>query len=427
MTDTIPILKSPACIIGLGYVGYPLAQLLASNNHDVTGIDINVDRLHAISSKPRNSFTTGVVHKGVKLSNNPDLIKDASTVVICVPTPVHSDKTPNYEYLTKATTVIGNNLQPGQLIILESTVSPGTCDDILIPILEKVSGLQAGTDFYVAHCPERINPGDSYWNTANIPRIVGGINQKSLDKALEFYSSFLTSALTPVATLKEAEAVKIVENCFRDINIAFVNELAVSFSKQGINIINVINAAATKPFAFLPHYPGMGVGGHCIPVDPYYLIEKAKDYGFDHSLLTLARKINSDMPAYTVQLIQEGLEEIGLPLADARIAVLGLSYKANIEDDRESPSHHLLAQLQQLTNNVIAYDPFHKEKSANHTLASTLAHADVIVIATAHDEFVSIPTIDFKKHSVRLIVDGRNCLNKHAITQAGIGYKGVGI
>lgn len=286
--------------------------------------------------------------------------------------------------------------------------------------------MRAGVDFHIAHCPERINPGDKKWSVENIPRVVGSFDEVGLQKAIEFYQSIISAEIKPMASLKEAEAVKIVENAFRDINIAFVNELAMSFSRLSIDVVNVINGAATKPFAFMAHYPGAGVGGHCIPVDPYYLIDYAKQNGFNHEFLSLARRINNGMPKFTVELAVKGLEGAGIKIKDAKVAVLGLAYKPEIGDCRESPSFEIIKELEEHGVGVVSYDPFVLDKSTVKTLDEAVKNADAVILATCHNVFKELEPDYFISNGVKVIVDGRNCLPKEKFIEAGIIYKGVG-
>jgi nucleotide sugar dehydrogenase len=288
--------------------------------------------------------------------------------------------------------------------------------------------MKVGQDIYLAHCPERINPGDPKWSVHNINRVVGASSQRGLEIALEFYRSIIDAEIKPMGSLKEAEAVKIVENSFRDINIAFVNELAMSFHKLGINLENVIDGAATKPFAFMPHHPGCGVGGHCIPVDPYYLIEYANSYGFDHNFLRLARTINEGMPKYTVELLEEALNEAKKPLNGTKVALLGLSYKANVGDDRESPAYEIRHFLETADTDLKAFDPYITDGSTE-SLAEAMDHAEAIVIATAHDEFRKLDAKSLSSANIKIVIDGRNVLRakKPELEEAGIVYRGIGI
>lgn len=308
--------------------------------------------------------------------------------------------------------------------MLESTVNPGTCEEIIIPILEEVSGLKAGEDFNVSHCPERINPGDVKWNIHNINRNIGSIDLKKNKEAAEFYRTFVNKAIVnEVSNLKIAEATKIVENTFRDINIAFVNELAQSFDSLGIDLYETLKAASNKPFAFMAHWPGCGVGGHCIAVDPYYLIKRAGMNGFNHRFLKLAREINTSMPKYTVDKLVLALNEIGLPVKGTKIALLGLSYKPNVGDLRESPALKIQKELKKLEADLVVYDPY---ISNNVTLEEAVKNSQAVLIATAHNEIIEkVPSL-LKKSKVKAVIDGRNCLNKEEVEKLDIIYRGIG-
>jgi len=418
-------------VVGLGYVGLPLALLADRKGHKVIGIDINEEKVQLLSKRVAPFITEEAAIQQFKegsleVSSDFRKLKRVSVIIICVPTPVYQNNMPNLEPLEDACKRIAEHLQEGQLVVLESTVNPGVCESIVIPRLEEISGLKAGEDFYLAHCPERINPGDKTWTIENIPRVVGGLNKISLEKAFEFYRTLISSELKPMMSLKEAEAVKIVENTFRDINIAFVNELAMSFSRLGIDVVNVIEGAATKPFAFMPHLPGCGVGGHCIPVDPYYLIEYAKNIGFSHDFLKLARRINEEMPEFTVQLTMEALNTKKMAINGATVALLGLAYKPEIDDSRESPSFKMIPHLERFGAKVIAYDPFVSSKFSVDSLDEALKQADAVIIATAHNDFKKLTPDDFLKNNVSVIIDGRNCLSKEDFINSGIAYKGIG-
>ncbi len=416
-------------VVGLGYVGLPLALLADRKGWQVTGIDINQTKVKKINNKVAPfadaKIAEGLKQSKLKATTDYSVIKDAEIIVICVPTPVHDDHMPNLEPVISTCEGIAPFLSCEQLVILESTVNPGVCEDIMIPILEKISKLKAGKDFYIAHCPERIDPGNTKWDVEIIPRVVGSLEAKGLAKAVAFYKSILKSKIKPMGSIKEAEAVKIVENAFRDVNIAFVNELAMSFQRLGIDAVNVIEGAATKPFAFMPHFPGCGVGGHCIPIDPYYLIDYAKKNGFHHELLSLARKINSNMPKYVIDLLIANLQKINCKLAGTKVAVLGLAYKSDIDDDRESPAYKIIDSLRNLGAEVIAYDPFVKSSPAAN-LEAALSGTQAVIIATAHSEFRQLTPADFLKTEVKIIIDGRNCLDKELFLNSSLTYQGVG-
>ena len=418
-------------IIGLGYVGLPLALLAERKGFSVCGIDIDTKKIIELS-KGGVPFIDQEIERhlakaeNISFSTDFSPVAESSIVIICVPTPVHENHIPDLRPVIGASKGVAAHLKKGQLVILESTVNPGVCENVVLPILEKISGLHAGIDFHLAHCPERINPGDKNWTVENIPRVVGGLEEKSLEMAYEFYSSIISGQIKKMGSLKEAESVKVVENSFRDINIAFVNELAMSFSKLGIDVVNVINGAATKPFAFMAHYPGMGVGGHCIPVDPYYLIDYAKQNGFDHDFLKLARKINNNMPKFTAEKVLNGLNEVKMAMNGTKIAVLGLAYKPNIDDCRESPAFALIKVLEKYGASVVTFDPFVLSRSTAKSLDEAIKDSQAVVIATAHKVFKELTPDYFLKNGVKVVVDGRNCLQKEKFIEAGIIYKGIG-
>lgn len=417
-------------VIGMGYVGLPLALLAEKKGYRVTGLVKNKEKAERLNNRI-SPFHDAFVEKylsGSHLTVSTDYtdITDAAIIIICVPTPIDTNHLPDYSPLLTACHSVAAVLQTGQLLILESTVNPGVCEEIIIPLLKKESGLMCGKDFHMAHCPERINPGDPEWNVENINRVVGGYDNESLERAVRFYESVLTGTVTRMGSLKEAEACKIVENSFRDINIAFVNELALSFSKLGIDIVNVINGASTKPFAFMTHYPGCGVGGHCIPVDPYYLIAYAKKNGSHLDFLSLARKINNHMPAETVNLVMKGLNKIKKPVNGSKVTVLGLTYKANIDDDRESPAYEIIKGLKSGGASVCAYDPFLPARSDAGTLDEALTGSDAVLLVTPHNEFKEITPELLHKYLITVLIDGRNYFIKDDFINNGIVYFGIG-
>jgi UDP-N-acetyl-D-glucosamine dehydrogenase len=317
-------------------------------------------------------------------------------------------------------------LKKGSLVIIESTIYPGTTDEIALPILEK-SGLKCNKDFFLGHCPERIDPGNKKFTLENIPRVIACTSDEGNKKALGFYSTIINAPITLLSTVKEAEAVKVVENTFRDVNIAYVNELAKSFEKMNIDLHQVIKGASTKPFGFMPFYPGPGVGGHCIAQDPYYLIARAKQAGFEHKFLKLAREINNSMPSYAVTLIQRAFKQKKLSFKDAKIAVLGLAYKPNIDDMRESPCIKIVSMLKKKKANLRIFDPFIPKHSTVSSLEEAVKGAQCVVLCTHHKEFLEKLSPDFlKENNVRIIIDCRNMLDKKGIMAKGILYKGIG-
>jgi UDP-N-acetyl-D-glucosamine dehydrogenase len=418
-------------VVGLGYVGLPLAARAAKKGYTVLGIDIDFGKVSlvscGISPFADENLNRELRRHPITATIDFSRIAEAEIVVICVPTPVDEHHTPDLRPLASAAQSIAEHLKPGHLVILESTVNPGISDSLVIPILETASGLTCGKDFYLAHCPERINPGDPKWRVENIPRVLGASDPEGLKRARVFYESILNAQVTPMESLKEAEAVKIVENSFRDINIAFVNELAMSFARLGIDIVHVIKGAATKPFAFLPHYPGAGVGGHCIPVDPYYLIKAAEENGFTHRFLALAREINNSMPTFLARETAEELRRRGMEVSGAKVAVLGLAYKPDIDDCRESPSFKIVEGLRDQGMDVAAYDPHVPDLSDASSLDEVLAKKDVVVIATAHSAFVKKITPAYcAKKGVKIVIDGRNCIPKEGFLRSPVSYKGIG-
>ena len=414
-------------VIGLGYVGLPLACLLSRKGLITYGVDVSKEKVKLINKKisPIDDKKLEKELKASKIKALSDFtpIKSSDVVVICVPTPVNEKYVPNLEPLKNAVRSVSKYLKKGQIIIVESTIHPGTTEEIVQPILEE-KGLKAGNDFYLAHCPERIDPGNKQWDVSNLPRVVGAISKVGVKKAADFYRKVIDADIMELSTVKAAEATKITENTFRDINIAFVNELAKSFDRMGVDVTEVIRGAATKPFAFMPHYPGCGVGGHCIPVDPYYLIERAKENGFEHGFLSLARKINKSMPKFTVGMFTRELNEIEKSVKSAKVCVLGLSYKKNVDDIRESPSFEIMKILKDRGADVKAYDPY--VKSDYKTMKDALKNSDYLILATDHDEFVNINLDLLKKHNIKIVVDGKNCLDKAKILSMGIRYKGIG-
>lgn len=422
--------KKHVVVVGLGYVGFQLAITVSQNkSYFVTGIDLNKKRVDLINNKvvPLSDYASEISPSDINFhaENNYSSIKTADYIIVCVPTPVYDDFKPNLNPLKDVCNSVSQFLQKRQVVIIESTINPGVCEEIILPILE-TGGLKGGKDFELVHCPERINLNDPKWNIHNIPRNVAALTKGGARKAANFYRSFLKAPINEMKNLKEVEATKMLENAFRDINIAFINELAKSFDKLGIDIANVIKGASNKPFAFLPHYPGCGVGGHCIPVDPYYLIEAAGKVGFDHKFLRIAREVNNSMPAYTVNLLINELNKIKRPLNGTKVGLLGLSYKKDTGDIRESPSLHIEKILKEKGAIIYTYDPFLKEKSSMKTLDALLRKVEVIVISTDHTEFRDLTGTKLKEHSIKILIDGRNCLNKEKIMKAKIIYKGIG-
>lgn len=422
--------QKTVAVIGLGYVGLPLAVRAVERGYRVIGFDTHTEKIALLKKKKSpiedTYLQTNIPKFPFEATSDAKRLREADILLICVPTPVDEMHYPDLEPVISASTLTATHLKKGALVVLESTVNPGVSEEIIRPIFEK-HGHAVGKDVFIAHCPERINPGDPKWNVTNIPRIVGSFDKQGLRMALAFYRSIVDGDIRPMKSIREAEAVKVVENSFRDINIAFVNELARSFDVLGIDVKDVIQGAATKPFSFMPHFPSCGVGGHCIPVDPYYLIERAKQSGFDHRFLKIAREINNSMPSYTVELLQDLLNDVKIALNGTTIGVLGLAYKANIDDLRESPALDIIDRLKDHKAKVVTYDPHLLAISTTKSLETILKKSDALILATDHREFKELITPALlKKYKIKAIVDGKNCLDKTLFLKAGIRYKGIG-
>lgn len=421
-------MKKNLAVVGLGYVGLPVAVLASQKGWNVTGVDVNAEKVDQINAGKSplddQDLTNALKSKPLTATTDPAAVAEASVIVVAVPTPVTDDHLPDLEPLRQAIISIAPAVKPDQLVSIESTINPGVMDEVVKPLLEEHAphGIP-----HLVHCPERINPGDTTWTVATIPRVLGGYTQEGTALAQQFYESILEAPVKVMDSVTEAEAVKIFENTFRDINIAYVNEMAKSFDKLGIDIINVITGASTKPFGFLAHYPGNGVGGHCISVDPYYMIERARQVGFTHRFLQLARDINDSMPAYAIERMEEGLKKQHLSPTDARIALLGLSYKKDIDDTRESPALEIKRLLDDKDYSFTVFDPHVPSLSTAKSLAEALNGANVIMLATDHREFLeALKPKTLHAAGVKVIIDGKNTLPKKDIIDAGIAYFGIG-
>lgn len=398
-------------VIGLGYVGLPLSRRAHEVGFTVYGFDTDQTLLNKLQEE---EYFAG-------LSLQPSAKEMIDTFIVCVPTPIKGDKSPDLAYINSALKSVGSALTKGQLVIIESTVFPGYSDTIGRRILEKASGLSAGKDFFLVHCPERINPGDEEWSVANIPRVLGGINSLSAIHASTFYSKITSGQVHLVTNMAEAEASKMVENAFRDINIAFVNELARSFDGTDVNIHKVLDAAATKPFGYMRFSPGMGVGGHCIPVDPHYIISAARQRGFEHSFLQLARSINDGMIDYIIDKVIRLIDENRI--TTPRIGILGLTYKANIPDTRESQSLRLIQHLRSRGFLVKEYDPYVETPVSSKE--ELLDWANVIITAVPHKAFGKLSADINKKQNIRIVIDTTNTIQAEDLQYAK--YGGVGV
>jgi UDP-N-acetyl-D-glucosamine dehydrogenase len=398
LAEKISSRKAVAGIVGLGYVGLPLAMEFGRAGFSVVGFDVQqekIDLLNAgtsyIQDVSSDVLAPLVTSGQFRATNDFSKLAEMDTINICVPTPLRKTKDPDMSFIVNSTEQIAQYLRPGTLVILESTTYPGTTDELVLPILEK-SGLRVGEDFFVCFSPERVDPGNAKYQTRNIPKVVGGITPACTELGALFYAQSLDTVV-PVTSTSVAEMVKLLENTFRMINIGLVNELAMMCDRMGINVWEVIDAAATKPFGFMPFYPGPGLGGHCIPVDPFYLAWKSRQQGIEARFIDLAGYINGQMPHFVVDKVQHALNEHRKPLRDSKIHVLGVAYKKNIEDVRESPALDIIHVLKQ-RGAVLSYsDPFVPhlrmdglEMDSQDVLTSCAA-ADCVVLITDHSAF----------------------------------------
>ena len=409
-------------IVGLGYVGLPLVKAFWQKDFQVVGFDIDlqkVDALNAGQSFIRHIPSDAIAEwvKSGKFSATTDFVRTAEcdALLLCVPTPLTRQREPDMSYIEKTSAMIAPYIRAGQIIILESTTYPGTTKDVMQPILEQ-GGLASGQDFYIAYSPEREDPGNPKFEAATIPKVVGADDKDALDVAVALYSAIVPSVI-PVSSNATAEAVKLTENIFRAVNIALVNELKVVYEKMGIDIWEVIDAAKTKPFGFMPFYPGPGLGGHCIPIDPFYLTWKAREFDVSTRFVELAGEINTAMPVHVVQKLSEALNDrFSRSLKGSRILLMGAAYKKNVDDIRESPAFKLLALMEKAGAHVDFYDPFvpelphtreHPEYGGRRSVewkVDVIASYDAAFICTDHDD------VDYAllvQHS-RLVVDTRN-------------------
>jgi len=351
-------------IVGQGYVGLPLALQFARSGVFVLGLDIDIAKVEALNAgksyiKHISDAAISEQLKAGRFLASTDLsrVREVEAVIICVPTPLNKNREPDISYITDTGKAIAPHLQKGTLVALESTTYPATTDEDLLLVLEQGSGMKAGTDFHLAFSPEREDPGNPHSVVATIPKIIGGYTPACLEKAMSLYGRAIKT-LVPVSSCRVAEAAKLLENTFRSVNIALVNELKIVYDAMGIDIWEVIGAAKTKPFGFMPFYPGPGLGGHCIPIDPFYLTWKAREYGQNTRFIELAGEVNSAMPEYVVHRVMEALNSRCKSVKGSRVLVLGLSYKPNVDDERESPSYVLMDMLHKRGAEVAYHDPY---------------------------------------------------------------------
>ncbi len=450
LADKICRCQAKVSIIGLGYVGLPLAVVFAEAGYSVVGIDIDrsrVDKINRgesdISDVPSESLSrltssyempsNGSMPDGGEQSVGKltatcdfDVLEDADVAIVCVPTPLGKTRDPDTSYIASAAEDIARYLHPGMLVVLESTTYPGTTEEVILPRLERANyrgsddkqscALSVGTDFFLAFSPERIDPGRTDWTVHNTPKVVGGMTPACTELTKALYERAIQNVV-PVSSPRVAEMVKLLENTFRATNIALVNEIAIICDRLGVSVWEVINAAKTKPFGYMPFYPGPGLGGHCIPIDPQYLAWKMKTLNYNARFIQLAEEINFGMPAYVAGKVADALNEDGKPLKDSQILVLGVAYKADVSDVRESPALEIIRLLQQKKAEVSYHDPYVAELRADGISMSSvsldlekLKESDCVVITTAHKSY------DWKwvvEHS-KLVVDTRNATEEIA-------------
>jgi len=401
--------------IGLGYVGLPLSVEFASSGVDVLGIDVDAGKVSAvrrgesyIRDVPSERISELVRAGKLAATTDFDRLSERDAIVICVPTPLSKTKDPDLSLVVQAAEEIGKRLRPAQLVVLESTTYPGTTEELIRPILER-EGLEVGRDFFLAFSPERVDPGNKNWNTRNTPKIIGGTTPACRDVALALYSRAVTHVI-PVSSTRTAEMVKLLENTFRSVNIALVNEVALMCDRLGVDVWEVIDAAASKPFGFMPFYPGPGLGGHCIPIDPFYLSWKLKTLNYRARFIELAGEVNSEMPYHVVSRVQDALNDRRRSVKGSRILLVGVSYKPDVDDVRESPALDLLRLLKQKGAEVSYHDPHVPELRFEGTslrsvpLSESLPESDCVVIVTNHSSLDVAAIVE----GAALVIDTRN-------------------
>lgn len=409
-------------VVGLGYVGLPLVRTLTRKGYKTVGFDVDVSKVESLESGKSyirhipDAEIAEINSRGLfQATTNFELVSDVDAVLICVPTPLNRYREPDMSYVVGTTETIAPYVKAGQLVVLESTTYPGTTDEVMRPILE-AGGLRSGVDLYLAYSPEREDPGNPQYETATIPKVVGGDGEAALALAQALYSE-IVAGVVPVTSTATAEAVKLTENIFRSVNIALVNELKVVYEKMGIDIWEVIDAAKSKPFGFMPFYPGPGLGGHCIPIDPFYLTWKAREFDVATRFIELAGEINTAMPEHVVRRVAETLDRrFAKGLNGSKLLLMGMAYKKNVDDMRESPSLVLMEMLQERGAEVDYHDPYvpeilrtreHPDLSGMRSVSLTpdrIAAYDAVLISTDHDDV----DYDMLVANARLVVDTRN-------------------
>jgi nucleotide sugar dehydrogenase len=434
--------KLHVAVVGLGRIGLPTAALLANAGALVSGVDIrkdvvddtNAGRSRLVDEPGLPEIVKKAAEEGrLKAFVEPKgAVANAHFVLICVATPVDETKNPDYSSVLKASQTVGRSLRRGTVVIVESTVGPGIVEESVLPVLEAESKLRAGADFGLVSCPERSDPGKIVENMKTVPRIVGGLDKKSTELAAALYESAFGVKVIRMSDPRTANAVKLTENLFRDVNIALANEFALLYEKIGVDAIEVIDACATK-YNFMPHYPGIGVGGPCLPSNSYYLISEGIKAGNIPYMIRMAREINDRMPDHVVELVGEALNEAGKTIKGSKVAVLGVAYKPNVKDVQLTPVERVVSRLKEMGSEVDLYDPMFKGEEvfgimAKQTLKAAVDKADCIVVGTAHDEFKSLdlPGLVKLSRNRAAFVDARNVVSPEAAINAGFAFRGVG-
>jgi len=453
-------------VIGLGYVGLPLACLCAKRGYEVIGFDTSyrvISQLLQGKSHIRDHSTEKLLSEALVSSHfsptsDPLVLSSCNIYIICVPTPITSHHEPDLTPLKGAIELISSHLREGDLVVVESTVFPGTCEHIIAPMISDLTGLDCNGQISLAHCPERVNPGDHFWTAENIPRVVGAMDQFGANRAAQFYASILggqiydvrdvrsyfrpkfslgnigelvtkqlpLGSVTKMRSIRDAEAVKAMENTVRDVNIAFVNELAMISDVLGLDVVDIIDGMSTKPFGKGPFYPGAGVGGHCIAVDPEWLKDASIKAGYMPELIQLSRNTNNQMPNYTVGVLQDLYSELLLPIRGQSVAILGVAYKRNVDDSRESPFYAIRDLLVSKGANVNIYDSWVTTENTHSSLADALKNVSGVLIVTDHDDMIAeFLQLDLLSLELKVVVDGRNVIDKKSLPDS-ILYRGIG-
>jgi UDP-N-acetyl-D-glucosamine dehydrogenase len=426
--------KTKISIVGLGYVGLPLAIQFSRGNVDVLGLDVDATKVNLINQGrsyikhvSETAIAEAVKERRLCASSDFAKIKEVEAVIICVPTPLNKNREPDISFVIETGRTIAPHLSRGALVVLESTTYPGTTDEELRLVLEEGSGMKAGVDFHLAFSPEREDPANDQSKVKLIPKVVGGYTQACLERAMALYGKAIDT-LVPVSSCRVAEATKLLENIFRSVNIALVNELKLVYAAMGIDIWEVIEAAKTKPFGFMPFYPGPGLGGHCIPIDPFYLTWKAREFGQHTRFIELAGEINTRMPEHVVHRVADALNSRRKTINGSRILILGLAYKPNVDDERESPSYALMSLLIERGANVDYYDPYvpvirptrqHSQFAGKKSVEwnkDAIATFDLVLIATNH------ACVNYEEVGdwAQCIVDTRNAMAALPATRAKV-------